>query len=341
LRYAGLFCLLLLVCTLPVRAEEPDFDGWLAAVRAEAISRDISPAIVDAALAETRPIDRVLELDRRQPEGTLEFEAYLARIVTDRRVRDGHSLLSQHSNLLARLQREYGVQPRILVALWGIESDFGRRTGTFRVVDALATLAFDGRRSEFFRGELLDALTILDQGHVEPSRMLGSWAGAMGQPQFMPSSFLRYAVDHDRDARRDIWDSTADTLASAANYLASHGWDPDLKWGRAVRLPGDFDHTLVGRQARRSLEQWHRLGVRRADGSALPSVDITGWIVTPGDETGPAYLVYDNYGVLLKWNRSDYFATAVGILSDRLRKPGVRASGGSAVPVTVAIAEAE
>jgi len=326
LRYAGFFCLLLLACALPVQAEGPDFDGWLAAVREEALAREISPAIVDAAFAETQPIDRVLELDRRQPESTLDFEAYLARIVTERRVRDGHNLLTKHSDLLARLQQEYGVPPRVLVALWGIESDFGRRTGSFRVVDALATLAFDGRRSEFFRGELLDALTILDQGHVEPSRMLGSWAGAMGQPQFMPSSFLHYAVDHDRDSRRDIWDSNADTLASAANYLASHGWDADLKWGRAVRLPEGFDRGLVGRKARRSLEEWHRLGLRRADGSALPSVDVAGWVVTPGEATDPAYLVYANYGVLLKWNRSDYFASAVGILSDRLRTGELRAS---------------
>ena len=297
----------------------PDFDRWLSELRAEALAMGIDAATVDAAFAETQPLERVLELDRHQPEGTLSFDAYLARVINDKRVRDGRARLRRHGRLLAQLQRKYGVQPRVLVALWGIESDFGRRMGSFRVVDALATLAHDGRRSEFFRGELMNALTILDDGHIELEKMLGSWAGAMGQPQFMPSSFLSYAVDHDGDSRADIWNSTADALASAANYLSRHGWDSEFKWGRRVRLPEGFDDD-----ARRPLRAWQQLGVRRADGSALPVVDVEGRIVRPGGPDGPAYLVYGNYDVLLKWNRSNYFASAVGILADRLRTASTR-----------------
>jgi len=315
----------LLACIVGFAAAEetetPDFDRWLSEFRTEALARDIDTATLDAAFAETRPLDRVLELDRHQPESTLSFDAYLARVINDKRVRDGRARLERHGKLLAQLQEEYDVQPHVLVALWGIESDFGRRTGSFSVIDALATLAYDGRRSAFFRGELMHALTILDDGHVEPARMLGSWAGAMGQPQFMPSSFHAYAVDHDGDSRRDIWGSTADALASAANYLATNGWRGDLRWGREVRLPEGFAEGIG--DERRSLREWQELGVRCRNGSTLPTADVSGRVVRPDGSAGPAYLVYDNYEVLLHWNRSHYFASAVGILSDRIRAVSV------------------
>lgn len=334
IRAAGALCAAALVCagTLAV-AQQPqpaEFGEWLAALRAEALARHVSAETLDAALAGLAPIERVLELDRRQPEGSMSFEDYLRVVVTDKRVRDGRDYLARNARLLDGLRAEYGVQPQVIVALWGIESDYGRRTGTFSVVAALATLAYDGRRSQFFRGELLEALAILDEGHVEPAAMLGSWAGAMGQPQFMPSSFRSYAVDQDRDARRDIWGSTGDTLASVANYLARHGWRGDLRWGREVRLPPGFDRALVGRDVKKAIDEWQRIGVRRADGSALPRADVVGSIVTPGGDGGPAYLVYDNFGVLLKWNRSDYFAAAVGLLADRLVTPDRRVAASPA-----------
>jgi membrane-bound lytic murein transglycosylase B len=295
-----------------------DFSTWLAALRDEALGRSISPATVESALTGIRPNDRVIELDRKQPEGTMTFERYLKTVVTKDRIRDGRRKLSRHRELLGRIRERYGVQPRFLVALWGVESNYGRRTGSFPVVEALATLAWDGRRGDFFRGELLDALHILDEGHIEPERMLGSWAGAMGQPQFIPSSFRRYAVDFDGDSRRDIWGSPADVLASAANYLSTEGWRDDLIWGREARLPEGFEHGLIGGETGRPLSEWQQLGVRRADGSDLPRADLRAALVRPGGTSGPVYLTYDNYRVLLRWNRSDYFATAVSLLSDRI-----------------------
>jgi len=302
-----------------VATRSPDFQAWLGDLRKEALARDISAATLDAALSNVAPIPRVIELDRRQPEFTLSFDEYLTRVVPEQRIRLGRRLLAENGRLLDSIAAQYRVQPRFIVALWGIETDFGRLTGGYPVVDSLATLAFDGRRSSFFRQELLIALQVLDEGHIGVDEMKGSWAGAMGQVQFMPSSFQRFAVDYDGDGRRDIWGSRADALASAANYLANSGWRSDQTWGRPVRLPRDFDHALMGRDAVRPLSEWQALGVRRADGHPLPRSELSASLIQPGGPGGPTFLVYDNYRTLLKWNRSDYFATAVGTLADRIR----------------------
>ena len=308
--------------TMQVVARSPEQEKqlrtWISELREEAMERNVSSGTLDVALAEFEPMPKVIELDRNQPEFTMTFDDYLKRIVTRKRVEEGRKRLAQHRGLLNAIHDQYNVQPRFIVALWGLESNYGQRMGSYSVVHALATLAWDGRRAKFFRGELLDALTILEQGHVPPDRMLGSWAGAMGQPQFMPSSFRNFAVDHDGDSRADIWSSTPDVLASAANYLAKSGWRGDLIWGREVRLPKEFDLEATGRDKRKPLSEWQRLGVRRSDGSNLPRADVSAAVVLPGGEDGPAYLVYENYRVILRWNRSDYFATAVGILSDRI-----------------------
>lgn len=309
---------LLLLAGLAPPAAATGFQAWLADLRAEAAGAGISGQTLDAALADAAPIPRVVELDRRQPEFTLTFEEYLARVVPARRVETGRRKLAEHRELLAAVAARYGVQPRYIIALWGVETDFGRITGGFPVVDALATLAYDGRRAEFFRRELLNALRILDDGHIAVEDMTGSWAGAMGQVQFMPSSFLRYARDHDGDGRQDIWGSIPDAFASAANYLAGAGWRDDQTWGREVRLPEGFDPALLGKDTVKGLNDWQRLGVRRADGRDLPGRNLPASIIRPDDDTGPAYAVYDNFRSLLRWNRSDYFATAVGILSDRI-----------------------
>ncbi len=300
-------------------SERQGFGDWLTALRAEALASGVSVETLDAALEDVQPIDRVIKLDRHQPESSITFEQYLDRTINDARVRSGKQRLREHAALLAKLRAKYGVQPRFVVALWGIESDYGRRTGGFEVVDALATLAFDGRRAVFFRRELLEALLILEEGHVEPDRMRGSWAGAMGQPQFMPSTFRQYAVDFDGDSRRDIWNSTGDALASAANYLGKYGWRDDQTWGRRVRLPSGFSGKLAGLRVVKKIGEWQALGVRRVDGQDLPKRALDASIVQPGGAGGPSYLVYDNYRTIMRWNRSDYFATAVGILSDRLR----------------------
>jgi membrane-bound lytic murein transglycosylase B len=208
----------------------------------------------------------------------------------------------------------------MIVALWGIETDFGRTTGTYPVVPALVTLAYDGRRSAFFRSELLLALRILDEGHVHPDSMIGSWAGAMGQNQFMPSSFVNHAVDYDQDGRQDIWTSRADVFASTANYLARSGWRRDESWGREALLPAGFDTTLANGKTRRPLSDWVRLGVRPAGGAAgfTDPPDRPAAIVRPAGSRAPAYIVYDNFDVILRWNRSTYFAVAAGTLADRI-----------------------
>jgi len=299
-------------------AAEP-FAQWLDAFKTEARQAGISETTLDRAFADVAPLPRVIELDRRQPETRLTFEEYLERVVPPSRIAEGRKRYLEHQDLLQAVSRKFGVQARFIVALWGIESDFGRNTGGYSVVAALATLAYEGRRGEFFRGELINALKILDEGHVTPSDMIGSWAGAMGQSQFMPSSFRAYAQDFDGDGRRDIWTTAADVFASAANYLARAGWRNDQTWGREVKLPGTFDSALASLDVAKPLEQWQALGLRRPDGSDLPGHSLRASVVIP-PKSGPgtAFIVYDNYRTILRWNRSTYFAIAVGRLADEI-----------------------
>ena len=299
-------------------ANPQDFSGWLDGVKDEARASGISEATLSIALNGIAPLPQVIELDRNQPESTLRFEEYLARIVSEKRVAEGRALLEENAALLQHVAERYHVQPRFIVALWGVESNYGRLTGTFNVLAALATLAYDGRRSAYFRKELLQALRIVDEGHIAPAAMTGSWAGAMGQNQFMPSSFLDFAVDFDEDGRRDIWSSRADVFASIANYLSSTGWNATQSWGRQVRLPAGFDQSLITLDQRRSLAEWGRMGVVQADGSSLPGLELSASLAQPAGRGGAAYLVYDNYRTILRWNRSQFFATAVGHLADRL-----------------------
>lgn len=310
---AGLF----LSLAGPAQAAQ-EFGAWLEELRREAAAQGISQRILDAALTGVQPIPRVIELDRRQPERTITFAQYVERVVPQSRVDRARRLYAEHKALLDQVGAKYGVQPRFIVALWGIETDFGRNTGSYKVVDALATLAHDGRRSAYFREELLKALRILDEGHIEPERMKGSWAGAMGQSQFMPSSFLNYAQDFNGDGSKDIWTSLPDVFASAANYLSTVGWNPNQTWGREVRLPRGFDAAHAGLETRKKLAEWQRLGVRNTGGGDLPAVDIEASLVLPDGPGGRAFLVYDNYRTIMRWNRSTYFATSVGLLADRI-----------------------
>ncbi len=304
---------------------QQSFDDWLKDLRVEALDKGIRPATLDAALTGIQPIPRVIELDRKQPEFTLTFAQYLERVVPVSRQNKARDRYKTHKQLLEEIGKKYGVQPRFIVALWGIETDFGRVTGGFDVIPALASLAYDGRRSAFFRKELFHALTIIDQGHVSADNMKGSWAGAMGQSQFMPSSFVQYAQDYDGDGRRDIWSTQADVFASAANYLKRVGWRDDITWGRQVQLPTsgkasrDNSMALHDNKIWKGLNDWATLGVTSFDGSALPSRDIQARLVMPDGKDGPAYLAYKNFEAILKWNRSNYFAIAVGTLSDSMR----------------------
>ena len=295
-----------------------DLKTWLAALKKEAESKGIQAATFDAAFSGFSPLIRVLEKERHQPETTRSFDQYMRQIVSADRVEIGRRKLSHHRPLIEEIGRRYGVQPRFIVALWGIESDFGRNSGAIPVVDALATLAYAGRRPSYFRKELLIALRILDKGDIPPEQMKGSWAGAMGQCQFMPWSFSRRAVDFDEDGRRDIWHSRADIFASIANFLAKLGWSDDLTWGREVHLPPGFDSRFLGKGIKKDLAEWQALGVRRTDGSDLPSRVVPGSLVRPRRSNGRTFLVYDNFHVLMKWNNSTYFAIAVGRLADRI-----------------------
>ena len=299
-----------------------NFARWLEGVRAEAAKRGISDGTIRAALDNLQPVPRVVELDRRQPEFTQTFSRYVNNAVNAKRIADGRAMLAQHAGLLAALERDYNVQGRFLVAFWGMETNYGRVMGDFSVIAALATLAFDGRREAFFRDELFKTLTILEKGHISLSRMKGSWAGAMGNTQFMPTTFLRHAVDRDGDSHIDIWGSLPDALASAANYLHSMNWDGEGTWGREVKLPRGFDIGLSSldvdaKEDIRPLPAWAALGVRRVDGGPLPNRDIPASLVLPQGVEGPALLVYENYRTILKWNRSAFYAIAVGHLADR------------------------
>jgi len=311
---AALFGILLTASA--AKAAETDFGTWLQGVRKDAVAQGMRPDAVDRALQDAHEIPRVIELDRNQPETTITFTQYIDRIVTPQRIAAGRQKMAENAALLAAVSHRYGVQPRFIVALWAIESNYGNATGDYPVISALATLAFDGRRSTFFRKELMAAIEIVDRGYMDPERMKGSWAGAMGQCQFMPSSYLKLAVSYSGDGRRDIWQRREDVFASIANYLASFGWRATETWGRRVQLPQKFDTSLVGLATRKTLADWTHLGVRRSDGGSLPKRDLTASIVLPGGSDGPAFLVYDNYRALLRWNNSNYFATAVGYLAD-------------------------
>ncbi|MDE3015587.1 MAG: lytic murein transglycosylase [Pseudomonadota bacterium] len=318
------FLLLLLLLPGTVSAHEVlqdhmPFSRWLNAVRRDARGEGVSESVIEDALGGISPDEEVITLDGKQPESQLTLHRYLAKIVTDKRVRQGREMLARHRSLLERIGRKYHVQPRFVVALWGIETNYGGITGNFSTIDALATLAYEGRRTSFFRDELLDALAILQQERMSSANMTGSWAGAMGQCQFMPSTFLKYAVDYNHDGKRDIWNDDADAFASIANYLKSLGWNQRLGWGRAVKLPKHFNRGLTGVAQEKSLLAWRKLGVRKANGAPLPALDIPASLIFAGtgDDAAP-YIVYGNYKVLLKWNRSRYFATAVGMLADRI-----------------------
>ena len=321
LRRLGVSLLLLfsaLVLATPASAADKDFKSWLAGVRQEAIAQGLRPQSVDRALRDVHPIDRVLELDQRQPESTLTFDQYIERVVSQGRIKNGRDRLAENRPLLDEIGRRYGVQPRYIVALWGIETDFGRVTGDFPIISALATLAYDGRRSAFFRRELIAAIKIVDQGYIKPEEMTGSWAGAMGQTQFMPSSYLQYAVSYSNDGRRDIWHRREDVFASIANYLARLGWHGDEAWGRRVQLPKNFDVGLAGKDIRKPIAEWQRLGVRQTGGGDLPPAARDASVILPSGTDGPALLIYDNFRAILRWNNSSYFAAAVGYLADAL-----------------------
>lgn len=313
---------LMMATSVTANTSEGKFQDYIVELKNEARDKGISEPILERAFKNIVFKEKAVKSDRNQPEKRLTLDEYIPRAVPKWKIKQANDLYKKHYKDLARIGKEYGVQPRFIVALWGVESNFGKFTGGYNVIEALTTLAYDGRREALFRKQTMAALTILQQGHITPENMKGSWAGAMGQCQFMPTSFLAYAVDGNGDGRKDIWTTEADVFASAANYLKQVGWDDTYTWGRQIQLPTSLDaESLKGLSDEKGklLSQWQDLGIRRLNGKALPSVDIEAWLVQPGDKNGRAYLVYNNYQVLMDWNRSHYFALAVSHLADSIK----------------------
>lgn len=312
-------CVSSLVAGSGIAGAAAGFSQWLAEFQSEAIERGISEPTVRAALSGIVPLPDVLKLDRKQPGGKpSDFCTYLERRLTSTRIARGRRVLAEERELLAQLTKDYGIPARYLVALWGLETNFGDYTGDYPVLASLATLAHDPRRSDLFRRQLFAALQIVDEGHQTAADYKGSWAGASGHVQFMPTTFLVYAVDHDGDGRKDLWGNRADSLASAANYLRRSGWRAGEAWGRQVAVPAALERDKAALGQRRALSAWQELGVTRIDGSALPDANVRGRIVQPLRGPGPAFLAYANYEAFLKWNDSTYFAVSVGTLADKL-----------------------
>jgi membrane-bound lytic murein transglycosylase B len=310
-----------LLCSYIVHAK-PSFDDYVVMLKQEAIEMGYQPDFVDMAFTGIKFYQRAVTADKNQPESKITLDTYLASRVPEWKVKQALKFYHENAELLAQVEEKFGVQARFIVALWGNESNFGKIMGKYPVISSLTTLAYEGRREKLFKAQLFAALDILQQGHVVKEEFLGSWAGAMGQSQFMPTSFLIYAYDFDNDGKKDIWSNKADVFASIANYLKSEGWNKELTWGRQVRIPENFSAELSGldRHKMKLLGEWQALGVRKYDGSGLPILDLKASLIMPDDASGRIYLVYENFHTLMKWNRSTYFGAAVSYLSDRIKK---------------------
>lgn len=314
------------------------FDEYIKILKIEAFDKGFTQTLIDSSFANVKFHQRAVKADRSQPEKVETLDTYLPKRVPNWKVEKARLMYKKHQVLLTEIGHKYGVQPRFIVALWGLETNFGRIMGNYNVISALSTMSYEGRRETFFKKQLWAALTILEQGHISIDQMKGSWAGAMGQNQFMPTSFIAYAVDGDGDGKKDIWGNQADVFSSMANYLQKEGWNYEITWGRQVKLPLGFDTSLAipkntgsrkkwlkAWQAReKTLAQWQALGIRRSDGTNLPKVDIKAALIFPDDEHGRVYLAYDNYKSLMHWNLSYYFVSSVGHLSDRIKFPPIQ-----------------
>lgn len=312
--------------------DEAGFNAYVAALKQEALQRGYPKKLVNQVFSSLKYHPHVVKADKGQPEFVETLDTYLPKRVNEWRIKQARLAYKKYQPELQQLSKQYGVPGRFIIALWGLESSFGKITGNYSVPSSLATLAYEGRREEFFRTEFFLALDILREGHISLKDMKGSWAGAMGHTQFMPSAFVKYAQDGDGDGHKDIWTNRRDAFASIANYLKTEGWRPGENWGRQVKLPENFDYSLVipkgsknraqwleWWQAReKSLATWKTMGLKNIDGSALPNADIPATVVMPDDKEGRAYLAYRNYQTLMHWNRSYYFVSSVGYLADAI-----------------------
>lgn len=325
MRYS-LFLLMFFVSSVAYANNPQDFKSWLSAFETEAVQKHgISQQVLDKVFTPSfKPIPRIIELDRKQPERTMTFENYLNKIVNQTRKDKAAQKAQDYHNILSQVENEYGVDRQFVVALWGIETNFGQNMGGYHVPQALATLAYDGRRASYFRNELIKSLKILQQGNVTHDNFLGSWAGAMGQVQFMPSSFYHYAVDENGDGRRDIWTTKEDVFGSAANYLAKNGWKKGEPWGYEVIVPANFDRGFIGMDYQYTGSYWNRAGVRLTSGKTIPDHGLLkASLIQPDGKDTRAFLVYDNFRTIMRWNKSVYFATSAGILADAVAQAPV------------------
>ena len=324
-------CLFAIFClTQPGFSQATEFSLWLQQVKTEAIKRGIKQDVIDSALAGVRPIKRVLKRDRNQSEFKLTLNRYLNRVVTKKNIKLAKEKNREHRIILEEVYKRYGVPPRVILAIWGIETRFGLVKANVPLIPSIVTLAYDKRRSKYFRAQLFAVLEMLNRGYIDQKSLFGSWAGAMGQPQFMPSSYLAYAQDFDGDGRRDIWKSIPDILASIANYLARHGWVRNLIWGREVITPSGYGNKFssLSRRATRgcraktsepkTLDRWNIEGVRKLNGQALPNVQILGALVWPDGKQGRTFLAYKNYEAILSYNCAHLYAITVGLFSDQM-----------------------
>ncbi|MGQ4659412.1 lytic murein transglycosylase [Lysobacter sp. F6437] len=319
--------LALVLPAAPQMAAPPDYDvsefnRCLDVLERKATGAGVNEALFDLNVRSVEPDTSVLRLLDAQPEFKTPIWDYLAGLVDEERVADGKAMLAQHAATLARVQQQYGVDPATVVAVWGVESDFGRTSGSRPLLQSLTTLSCMGRRQEFFRGELFSTLRIIQSGDVAADKLVGSWAGAFGHTQFMPSTFRRIAVDFDGDGRRDLVGSIPDALASTANYLERSGWRSGEPWGYEVRLPAGFDLSVSGRTERRPLSYWTGRGIRRADGTAIDATSTPSALLLPAGSAGPAFLVFKNFDAIYSYNAAESYALAIAHLSDRLRGQG-------------------
>ena len=297
-------------------AARTSWSQWVSEVRKEAIDQGISPQVFDRAFKNIRPSRRVKNYSRSQPEKRLTYYKYRKTRVSKYRISLGKKKFKQNYPLLEKIASEYGVDPCFIVSFWGMETSYGNYMGNFPVIKSLATLAYDSRRKAFFRKQLFYALHIVNDGHVSLYDYKGEWAGASGQPQFLPSSWYKYAVDYDRDGRKDIWKTKSDVFASIANYMKQHGWKTGEPWAIKVKLPRNFDMSQEGKRIVKPVKEWNAMGVRTESGKPLPYQNLTASIIKPYG--GPVFLAFPNYKMILRYNNSIYYAGAIGYLADRI-----------------------
>ncbi len=309
-----------LTATTTASAQSTDFDAWLESFRAEAAAAGVSEAVMDEAFAGVTVNQRVYERNDNQPEFTRAIWDYLDTSLSEQKIANGRAALAENRILLSLIEEAYGVDAEIISAIWGQESAYGRILGDYDAIQALATLGFEGRRTAYGRSQLIGALKIIQNGYAARDQLKGSWAGAMGHTQFIPTTYLAYAVDHDGDGRRNIWSDLGDVFASTANYMSISGYRANEIWGLEARLPGGFDYALATTSVRKPLAEWASLGVEavRSDLLADHDPNLRGRVIAPAGARGPAFLVFENFEAILKYNRSTAYALAVALLSDEI-----------------------